>query len=188
MDELADMVEAALSEYAAGNARDLLESPIWVDVRRGIKDLVTMLELNGRSATAARVDREYLCLSEALREAASEDPAAKFGSKYALWDMAKEFPLTLRALCRFRGEIDPQYRQKQADNPPAERRKSKRGRKRLDKDEAKRRVDLVRTWQRAKEAGVSEKDFCEDAKISLKDLSHARNWMAQRHRRGDSLA
>ncbi len=73
------------------------------------------------------------------------------------------------------------------DESPDQGHKSKRGRKKLDEKEARRRLDLIARWKRAKETGIRQKDWCHDEGIRLKDLQRAINWAAQRRRRGDSL-
>lgn len=61
--------------------------------------------------------------------------------------------------------------------------KAKGGRPRVPKTEAKRRKALIEAWQRAKEAGIPMKDFCEDRECDLKYLEKCLNWASQQSRR-----
>lgn len=64
------------------------------------------------------------------------------------------------------------------------RRRPKRGgRPAVTKAEARKREALVDKWQRAKTARTGQKEFCEDAGISLRELIRAINWLTQRRRR-----
>jgi hypothetical protein len=58
------------------------------------------------------------------------------------------------------------------------------GRPKLPKPEEHKRLKMVADWQRAKEAGIDQKTFCDDKHIDLKCLQQAINWSAQRRRRG----
>ena len=49
--------------------------------------------------------------------------------------------------------------------------------------EKERRWDLFEKWQRAKESGVRQKDFCRDEDIRLKELEKVLNWCSQQKRR-----
>lgn len=62
-------------------------------------------------------------------------------------------------------------------------RKNAGGRKPLPEKEARYRENLVEEWHQAKSAGVCQKDFCNDRKLSLKHLAKCINWVAQRRRR-----
>jgi hypothetical protein len=115
MNDLADMVEAAMSRYESGHARGLLESPDWLEVRSKAKELSAELEIKGKPVAATRVDREYVRLAEALRDAGAKNPPPKIKDDFALWDMSQEFLLTLRSLSRFQSEIDRQFRRSQVD-------------------------------------------------------------------------
>lgn len=78
----------------------------------------------------------------------------------------------------------------QSDPPPrsapASRRPRRGGRPRLSVAESEKRRSIVAEWNQAKTAGVSQKDFCADKRISLTDLEKYINWVAQRKRRHDS--
>jgi hypothetical protein len=63
--------------------------------------------------------------------------------------------------------------------------KGRGGRKGLSESEKRRRRELASKWQQAKAAGVGQKQFCRDEAITLKELTRALNWAAQRRRRGD---
>jgi len=64
---------------------------------------------------------------------------------------------------------------------------SKGGQRGLSDTKKKQRQALLDKWKRAKEAGTSQKDFCKDEGITLKDISRAVNWAAQvRRRESDS--
>lgn len=67
--------------------------------------------------------------------------------------------------------------------PPVPRTKNKRGRPRLDAEEADRRKRLMEEWQQAKGAGVAQKDFCRDKRITQQALTSALNWVSTRRRR-----
>lgn len=61
--------------------------------------------------------------------------------------------------------------------------RKKGGRPRLDGQEERRRTALVEEWQRAKEAGVVQKDFCADKGITVDRLNKLVNWFTQRQKR-----
>src|SRR5262245_7704474 len=62
-------------------------------------------------------------------------------------------------------------------------RKGKRGRRPLSDEETREREILIAEWDRAKGAGVSQKQFCRDKGIAVKRLSDPIDWKAARKRR-----
>jgi hypothetical protein len=71
-----------------------------------------------------------------------------------------------------------------------ERGQTTRGRKPLGADEERRRNDILEAWAEAKEAGVSQAEFCEDWNDSHPDenlteieVQKIQSWKAQRKRR-----
>jgi len=68
---------------------------------------------------------------------------------------------------------------------PGKARKTKRGRKRLPKKEAQRRMAILSAWQKAREAGTPMKTFCREHKpsLSVKELERIVSWDAARRRR-----
>lgn len=68
---------------------------------------------------------------------------------------------------------------------PKKKRKPPGGRPRMSPRETKKRLDLVEQWQRAKNAGVRQKDFCTDNDIALEHLTKCLNWAVQSRRRGN---
>jgi len=113
--ELVAKVEAVLSDYESGHAKDLLQSPQWTQIRQEAKELATELEIKGQPGISRRVDREYSILADALRNAARESKPPRIKDDLVLYDISKEFLLTLRSIIRFQEEIDRQYRRSQAE-------------------------------------------------------------------------
>jgi hypothetical protein len=60
---------------------------------------------------------------------------------------------------------------------------SKGGRPRLSDDERQRRHNLAAEWEQAKDAGVSQKDFAHDHKVSYPELTKILNWCAKNKQR-----
>ena len=120
MNDLADRVAAVLADYESGHARRLLESPQWLEVRRQTKELASELEVRGYAVAAGRVDREYTRLADALRSAASKEQPPPIKDDFVLHDISHEFQLTLRALERFRQEIDRQKARRYEGEAPVE--------------------------------------------------------------------
>lgn len=108
--ELASKVEETLQHYESERARDLLISELWQQVRGGVKHLAAELEVKGKHLSAARVDREYSQLAEALRKAVTQNNPPKIKDDFVLWDISQEFLCTLRELSHFQAEIDRQFR------------------------------------------------------------------------------
>lgn len=115
MVELVGKVEAVLSEYESGHAKDLLQSSRWTEIRQEAKELAMELEIKGQPVAARRVDREYSILADALRNAACENRPPRIKDNLVLYDISKEFLLTLRSLIHFQKEIDRQYRRSQVE-------------------------------------------------------------------------
>lgn len=67
----------------------------------------------------------------------------------------------------------------------AGKRRHKRGRKRLQEDEVKRRNDILSAWERARNAGTAMKTFCRehDTPLFVKELERIIAWKAARERR-----
>jgi hypothetical protein len=61
----------------------------------------------------------------------------------------------------------------------------KGGRPRLSAQEEKKRIGLLDRWERAKGAGVHQKDFCRDENVNPKHLTKCINWASQRRRRSN---
>ena len=59
----------------------------------------------------------------------------------------------------------------------------RRGRKELSSTEESRRLRLLERWKRAREAGVSRKDFCRDESITTDYLEQCQEWKRQRDRK-----
>lgn len=106
--ELVSNLADTLQCYESKQARDLLQSETWAHIRKGIKYLVSELEIKGKSLAAARVDREYTQLAEALRKAVTKDNPPAIKDDFVLWDISQEFLCTLSELCHFQAEIDRQ--------------------------------------------------------------------------------
>lgn len=109
--ELVSNIADALQCYESRQAKDLLESDTWAHVRKGIKYLVSELEIKGKRLAAARVDREYAQLAESLRYAVKQTNPPKIKDDFVLWDISQEFLCTLRGLSNFQAEIDRQFSQ-----------------------------------------------------------------------------
>ena len=58
----------------------------------------------------------------------------------------------------------------------------RRGRKELSSTEKSKRLRLLERWERAREAGVSRKDFCRDESITTDYLEKCQEWKRQRDR------
>jgi len=194
MNDLADMVEAAMSRYESGHARGLLESPDWLEVRSKAKELSAELEIKGKPVAATRLDREYVRLAEALRGAAAENPPPKIKDDFALWDMSQEFLLTLRSLSRFQGEIERQYRRRQTEEQKTfeDKKRGKRGPKRLSLKQAWRYLTVLQEW-----AGIQERNqkllqrdrvrkiqVAEKHKITVQELDAMLGWYAKHRASG----
>jgi hypothetical protein len=63
---------------------------------------------------------------------------------------------------------------------PNRSRKGKGGKAPLSKAEEKERLEMLRDWWQAQEAGVKRKDFCRDKGIPLKTLKRYVNWHGTR--------
>ena len=118
--ELVSNIADALQCYESKQAKDLLKSETWSHVRKGIKFLVSELEIKGKRLAAARVDREYTQLAEALRKAVTKEDPPEIKDDFVLWDISQEFLCTLRGLCHFQAEIDRQFSQSNDPQSPAE--------------------------------------------------------------------
>jgi len=64
--------------------------------------------------------------------------------------------------------------------PPQRSRQGRRGRKNLPAKQSKRRMEILEHWERAGEAGVTRKRFCEDEGITIKELENCQDWLRQR--------
>jgi hypothetical protein len=71
--------------------------------------------------------------------------------------------------------------------PPAKTDKKgrRKGRKRLPPKDERKRLETLAAWQRARDAGVSRRDFCDDVGITVKQLENFQRWKQQRENRGE---
>lgn len=60
---------------------------------------------------------------------------------------------------------------------------SRGGRPRVNASEKRRREELLEAWERAKTAGVRQKDFCQDEGVSTTYLTMCIDWRRQKKRR-----
>jgi hypothetical protein len=58
-----------------------------------------------------------------------------------------------------------------------------RGRPKLPPEEERRRLEILAGWEKARDAGVSRKDFCADERITVKQLENFHRWKLQRENR-----
>jgi hypothetical protein len=59
----------------------------------------------------------------------------------------------------------------------------KRGRRKLSAKESNRRLEILKRWERASEAGVTREKFCDDEDITPKELQNFQDWQRQRENR-----
>ena len=83
------------------------------------------------------------------------------------------------------GAAPPQNADSGDETERREKRKAKRGRKRLPKKEEQRREAVLAAWDKARGNGVAMKDFCRDHQppLTVKGLERFVAWQAARNRR-----
>ena len=121
MNELAQKIQFVLTECESGDVRAMLKSKLWLDSRQQVKRLITELEVSGYELAAARVDREYCRLAEAMRGAVLERPTSIIKNDLVLSDLSREMLESLHALDRLPSYLKNHKRTTNSD-------KGKRGR------------------------------------------------------------
>lgn len=76
-----------------------------------------------------------------------------------------------------------QYNRARCSTDTGKRPKRGSGRPAINIEMAREREQLITKWNRAKESGVRQKDFCGDNGISVKELDKIINWSTQQRRR-----
>jgi len=78
------------------------------------------------------------------------------------------------------GKHDKAEGEGDAGKPSKRSRKGKGGKPALPPAEEKKRLDILKDWWQAQEAGVKRKDYCQDKGIPLKTLKRYVNWHGTR--------
>ncbi len=103
-------------------------------------------------------------------------------SQHRIEELSRFVKMATRRRLPVQGLGDPPH----ADSDPldlAPRAKPTGGGRRLTESEARKRLEVLGKWHKARDAGISQKDFCRDNNLSLKKLTTYINWSAQRQRR-----
>jgi hypothetical protein len=80
-------------------------------------------------------------------------------------------------------ENAPPQRSPQGQQSSPKKPAGRRGRKTLPAKESKRRTKILERWDRASGAGISRKEFCDDAGITIRMLQKYQDWLRMREHR-----
>jgi hypothetical protein len=144
------------------------------DARRDVmKDVVTISRMLRTLGHAAKSAREEDKLGKHKAETQDADSLDKAADRLATAIQAK-----------LASGTKPQKKTKPGKN------KKTRGRKKYQGDTESSRLEVLKAWQRAREAGTCRKDFCSDwnemhdgADLQVRDIEIYQDWQKQRQTR-----
>ena len=213
--DLKELATTAADAVLALNARE--DRMLGVQAATDIRTIIRFLEHSGHHETARDMQTESQQFCDAFKEVrewgeafdqyGDEDTCdGLYGAESVLNDARSKLASRLRSLALMGVPSNEKPPLVEADSPmpvaqnqdievteaPPKPTQQKPGRKKVSPGEEQRRLDILEDWERASEAGISRRRFCEDwnlehldeEDIGPQDIEKFQRWKQQRENRG----